>query len=124
MTPVTDLETGGGHNEAMNGKYTFIADLVKEVTIPENGILSRTLHNDERSKVLVFGFAAGQELSAHTAPMPAILYFVDGEASVKLGGDLHEARAGTLVHMPPLLEHGIVAKTPVVMALIMLKQRG
>ncbi|MCW5977543.1 MAG: cupin domain-containing protein [Bryobacteraceae bacterium] len=108
----------------MHGKYTFIADLVKEVSIPENGILSRTLYNDERSKVLVFGFAAGQELSAHTAPMPAILYFVQGEATVKLGTDLHEAGPGALVHMPPLLEHGIVAKTPVVMALIMLKQQG
>lgn len=102
--------------------YTLIGDVLKEVTIPENGILSRTLQNDDRSKVIVFGFAAGQELSAHTAPVPAILYFVQGEATVKLGSDTHEAQAGTLVHMPPLMEHGILAKTPVVMALIMLKQ--
>ena len=106
----------------MNPNYTFITDLLQEVTIPENGILSRTLQNDERSKVIVFGFAPGQELSAHTAPVPAILYFVQGEATVKLGNDTHEARQGSLVHMPPLLEHGIVAKTPVVMALVMLKQ--
>jgi quercetin dioxygenase-like cupin family protein len=106
----------------MTANYTLVSDLAKEVVIPENGILSRTLQNDDRSKVLVFGFAAGQELSAHTAPMPAILYFVQGEATLKLGADTTEAQAGTLVHMPPLLEHGILAKSPVVMLLIMMKR--
>ena len=106
----------------MSTEYTFVADVVKEVTIPENGILSRTLHSDERSKLLLFGFAPGQELSAHTAPMPAILYIAQGEATLRLGGDVREAGAGTLVHMPPLLEHGIQAKTEVVMVLVLLKQ--
>jgi quercetin dioxygenase-like cupin family protein len=100
----------------------FVADLAEEVSIPDNGILSRTLQNDDRSKVIVFGFAAGQELSAHTAPMPAVLYFVQGEARLKLGDEHHEARAGTLIHMPAQLEHGIQAKSPVVMLLILLKQ--
>jgi len=106
----------------MHSAYTFIPDLSGEVTIPDNGILSRTLQNDERSKVVVFGFAPGQELSAHTAPMPAILCFFQGEAALKLGSDTQEVRAGAFVHMPPLLEHGIHAKTPVIMLLILLKQ--
>ena len=108
----------------MEPAYTFIGDLAKEVTIPENGILSRTLHNDDRSKVIAFGFAAGQELSAHTAPMPAILYFVSGEARLRLGDDEMDATAGSFAHMPPQLEHGIVARTPVVMLLVMLKNQA
>lgn len=106
----------------MSTGYTFVADVVREVTIPQNGILSRTLQNDDRTKVLVFGFAPGQELTAHTAPMPAILYIAQGEATLRLGGDVREGRAGTLVHMPPLLEHGIQAKTEVVMVLVLVKQ--
>lgn len=106
----------------MSSEYTFVADVVNEVTIPQNGILSRTLQNDDRTKLLVFGFAPGQELSAHTAPMPAILYIAQGEATLRLGGDVREARGGTLVHMPPLLEHGIQAKTEVVMVLVLIKQ--
>ena len=101
--------------------YTFIPDLAREVQIPENGILSRTLHNDDRLKVVIFGFAPGQELSAHTAPMPAVIQILEGEASLTLGDDQRDARAGTLVHMPPDLRHGIVAKTPVVMILYLLK---
>ncbi len=105
----------------METAYTYVADLLSEVTIPENGILSRTLHNDERVKVLVFGFAPGQELSAHTAPMPALLYFAQGEATLTLGGDTRPARPGTLVQMAPMVEHGIRAETPVVMLLVLVK---
>jgi len=47
--------------------YRFIADLRAEAQVPPDGILSRTLHNDEQLKVVLFGFAAGQELSEHTA---------------------------------------------------------
>lgn len=102
--------------------YQLYSDLVAEVTIPENGILSRTLYADDHVKVLVFGFAAGQELSAHTAPMSASLHILSGEAELTLGDDKVAARPGTWVRMPPQLTHGIVAKTPVVMLLEMYKQ--
>jgi quercetin dioxygenase-like cupin family protein len=105
----------------MNSTYTFLPDLAKQVEIPKDGILSRTLHNDSKLKIIVFGFDKGQELSAHTAPMPAVLFFLQGEADLRLGEDKMEARAGALVHMPPQLTHGILAKTPVVMLLMLLK---
>lgn len=64
--------------------YTFLADLHEEFAPPEDGILSRILHKDEKVNVTLFGFSAGQELSAHSAPTPAILYFLDG-AAVRMG---------------------------------------
>jgi quercetin dioxygenase-like cupin family protein len=100
-------------------QYTLYRDLIAEVQIPENGILSRTLHNDDQVKVVIFGFAPGQELSAHTAPMAASLYFVQGEARVTLGEDVSDLKAGAFVHMPPQLPHGILARTPVVKLLTM-----
>ena len=99
----------------------YFRDLREQAKVPENGILSQTLQNDDRTKVILFGFAAGQELSAHTAPFPAMLTFLKGEASLKLGGEEQEAGEGTFVHMPPLLEHGIKARTDVVMLLTMIK---
>jgi len=106
----------------MADNYTFLPNLLDEVQVPENGILSRTLQNDEKSKIVAFGFAPGQELSAHTAPMPAVLYFVQGEAELTLGEDRMEAQAGAVVHMKPQLEHGIRAKSPVIMLLVLIKQ--
>jgi quercetin dioxygenase-like cupin family protein len=105
----------------MTTMYTHFSDLAKEVQPPDKGILSRTLFNDERLKVVVFGFAQGEELSEHTASMPAILHFLQGEATVTLGDDRHEAKHGTWVHMPTGLRHSIQAKTPVVMLLMLLK---
>ncbi|MCU1238872.1 MAG: hypothetical protein JWP63_6839 [Candidatus Solibacter sp.] len=105
----------------MTDIYTFVPDLVDKARVPENGILSQTLHSDEKSKVILFGFAPGQELSAHTAPFPATLTFLKGESTLKLGADEQEAIAGTFVFMPPNLQHGIKAKTGVVMLLTMIK---
>lgn len=101
---------------------TYISNnLAAEVTIPENGILSRTLCNDDSLKVVIFGFAQGQELSAHTAPMPATIQILSGEATLTLGSEKVEAVAGTFAFMPPFLNHAILAKTPTVMLLSMIK---
>jgi quercetin dioxygenase-like cupin family protein len=106
----------------MNSPYTYITDLLEQIPeIPTDSIISRTLHNDDEVKAILFAFAEGQELSEHTAAMPAMLYFVRGDADLTLGDDLQAARAGTWAHMPPHLPHSIVAKTPVVMLLLLLK---
>ncbi len=105
----------------MNVPYTYFADLAKQVEMPSDGTLSRTLLNDEQTKIVLFAFSAGQELSEHTSSMPAILHIVSGEANVTLGHNQIAARAGGLIHMPAGLPHAIRAETPVVMLLILLK---
>lgn len=101
--------------------YTHILDLAQAAEPPADGILSRTLFQDEHVKAVVFGFGQGQELSEHTAAKPAMLFFVKGEASLGLGEDVQPAQAGTWVHMPANLKHSIRARTPVVMLLLLLK---
>ena len=105
----------------MKSDYTYIADLAKQVDIPTDGILSRTLFSDEHVKVLAFGFDAGQELSEHTVSTPAILHIIQGEADLTLGDDSMEATAGAWVHLPPNLRHSVHAKTPVVMLLLLME---
>lgn len=102
--------------------YTHMLDLAKEAEPPADGILSRTIFQDDQMKAVVFGFGQGEELSEHTASMPAILHFVSGEASLTLGEDSVEAQTGTWVHMPANLKHSVQTKTPVVMLLLLLKK--
>ena len=101
--------------------YVFVADLQKEIVLPEKGILSQVLKNDNNVNVTLFGFSAGEELSGHSAPTPAVLYFLEGEAEVKLGEDTVQAQAGSFVYMPPMLHHGISAKSPLRMLLVQMK---
>ena len=105
----------------MTTPYTHFLDLAKETQPPDKGILSRTLFNDDRLKVVLFGFGQGEELSEHTASMPAVLHFLQGDASLTLDEDSVEAKPGTWVHMPKGMRHSIQAKTPVVMLLLLMK---
>lgn len=100
---------------------TTFDNLAARVEIPADGTISTTIYQDDHLKVVLFGFAAGQELSEHTASMAAVLHFVQGEAHVTLGEHAMEAQANTWIHMPPRLPHSITAKTPVVMLLLLLK---
>jgi quercetin dioxygenase-like cupin family protein len=101
--------------------FTWIPDLAQEVTAPPDGIVSRAIFQDDRLRVVAFGFGAGQELSEHTATKDAMLYFVVGDAQVGLGDSTRDARAGTWIHMPANLKHSIKANSPTVMLLVLLK---
>jgi quercetin dioxygenase-like cupin family protein len=103
--------------------YKFLTNLQEELALPDKGILSHVLQKDDHVNVTLFGFSAGEELSSHSAPTPAILYFLEGEANVQLGQDTVLAQAGSFVYMPPMLPHGILAKTPVRMLLVQVKPR-
>ncbi len=103
---------------------TFLLDLASEAVPPEDGILSRTIHQDDHLKVVLFGFSAGQELSEHTASVPAVIQIVKGEGTLTLGTDEHEIQAGSFAHMPARLRHAVRARTPMVMLLLMLKSAG
>jgi quercetin dioxygenase-like cupin family protein len=101
--------------------YALTPDVFTEVEIPAKGIISHTVFNDDQVKLILFGFAPGQELTAHTAPMPATMLFLQGEANLTLGTDKMDVSPGALIHMQPNLTHGIVAKTPLRMLLTLVK---
>lgn len=98
------------------------ADLLAAIEVQSASIVSRPLHDDAQSKVILFAFDSGQELSEHTAAIPAIMHFLSGEAEVLLGTEWTTAATGTWIRMDPRLPHAIRAKTPVIMLLTLLKQ--
>lgn len=100
---------------------TSYADLAAELEIPADGTLSKTVYADDRVKVVLFGMDAGQELSEHTAAMPAIIQVIRGSARLTLGGEALAARAGSWAHMPARLPHSVLAEAPLVFLLTMLR---
>ncbi|GIV89901.1 MAG: cupin [Chloroflexus sp.] len=101
--------------------FATVYHLIDQINIPEDGIISRTIYQDATIKAVLFGFAAGQELSEHTAALPAIMHILQGEARITLGEEVVEARPNMWVHMPARLPHSLQARTPVVMLLLLLK---
>ncbi len=102
-------------------ELAHLVNLAESVVPPADGIVSRTIFQDDRLKVVLFGFGAGEELSEHTASKPAVMHFLSGEAAVTLGGETVTAQAGTWIHLAAGLMHAIHAKQPTVMLLLLFK---
>jgi len=108
----------------MKNNYQAIQALQDEIEqIPSDSIVSKTIQNNEHIKSVIFGFASGQELSEHTAAIPAIIHVLQGELQIQLGDDQIVAQPGTYLYMDPKLPHSIKAKQPAKMLLILIKQK-
>lgn len=101
--------------------YTLIADVGSEVEVPADGTLSRVLYKDDRVRLVAFGFDTGQELTEHTAAVPALIQVERGRFALTLGEDHAEIGPGAWVRMDPHLPHSLRALEPSVMLLTMLK---
>jgi len=100
--------------------YTLIPNVSELVQdMQPDSIISRTFLSAEPLKAVFFGFDAGQSLSEHTSNKAAILHILEGEGTITLGGDSHQATAGTWIYMPPNLKHSVQAETPLKMLLLM-----
>lgn len=101
--------------------YFYIADLAAQLPeIPPDSIVSRTFYADDRLKAILFGFAAGQELSEHTSARPAVLHILQGQARLTLGGEAFVVGPGAWAHMALHVPHSVYAETAVVMLLYLL----
>lgn len=81
------------------------------VSIQPEATVSRTVMRTEGGNVVLFAFDSGQELSEHTAAMPAFIQVLRGRLLVN-GGDL--------VYLPTRLPHAVKALEPSVMMLTMI----
>ncbi|MCI0521258.1 MAG: cupin domain-containing protein [Chloroflexi bacterium] len=108
----------------MDKPYFFLPDLASHLTdIPADSIISRSIYQDDQVKIILFRFATGQELSEHTASIPAIIHILDGEATLTLGADSFQVASGAWAHMEANLPHSILAKTPTTMLLAMVRKK-
>jgi len=86
-----------------------VISLANETRFAPNGIVSRTLLRTENSRVVLFGFAEGQELTEHTSTQHATIQILSGECEFHLAGQPHALKAGDLLSMPPNLPHAVKA---------------
>jgi quercetin dioxygenase-like cupin family protein len=100
--------------------YTLIDLPAISPQVPQDSIISRQVYRDAQINVTLFVFAAGQELTEHTAAFPAMLHFLEGEGELTLGEDTVAIKPGLWVHMPAHLPHSLTARTRVAMLLTLL----
>jgi len=105
----------------VDSKSEGIISLAKETQFAPNGIVSRTLLRTPTVRVVLFGFAEGQELTEHTSTQQALIEILSGECEFSLSGKPHNLKAGDFVHMPPNLPHAVKATKQFSMLLTLFK---
>jgi len=105
----------------MNQNDYQIRQLVDEIQPPVTGKQSIVLLDDDKSKVVLFAFAAGSGLSEHVAPYPATIQIIKGEASLTFADASVYGKPGTWIHMAAKTRHSIMAKSAVTMLLALVK---
>jgi quercetin dioxygenase-like cupin family protein len=98
-----------------------IADLQAMTEVADKGIVSKSIVENEHHKLIHFTFAPGQELSEHTASVPAAIQILEGRGMVVLDGTAHEATPGMLFYMPAEMRHAVRASEDLVMLLTMFR---
>jgi quercetin dioxygenase-like cupin family protein len=105
----------------MGADKPVVADLEAMVDVADKGIVSKAIVDNEHHKLIHFTLAAGQELSEHTASVPAAIQVLQGRGTVVLGGEQHEGRPGMLYYMPAEVRHAVVADEDLVFLLTMFR---
>jgi len=88
----------------------------------DSGIVSRPLLDAGRTRVVLFGFAAGQELTEHATPARAVIQMLSGRAEWTLGKEKRTLAAGDLLHLPPGQPHAVQAVEPFSMLLTLARE--
>jgi len=98
-----------------------VVSLAGETKFAPNGIVSRTLLRTANARVVLFGFAAGQELTEHTSTQHAVVQILSGECEFALAGQPQILKSGDLLYLPPNLPHAARATTQFSMLLTLTK---
>lgn len=96
-------------------------NLEQSVEYAGAAVVSKTLLKKETGNITLFAFDRGQGLSEHTAPFDAVVYILDGEARIAIGGDPQTVSAGQMLIMPANLAHALHAEVPFKMLLVMIR---
>lgn len=86
-----------------------VLSLFAETQFAPNGIVSRTLLRTGNSRVVLFGFAEGQELTEHTSTQNAVIQILCGECEFSLAGRKNTLKTGDLLYLPARLPHAVRA---------------
>ena len=103
----------------IRGKSLKATELVQTQA---GAVVSRTLVQKKSGTLTLFAFDTGQALSEHTAPFDATVVVLDGEADITISGHVHPVKKGDLLIMPANEPHGLKARTPFKMMLVMIRE--
>ena len=100
-----------------------VSGLAEALPITPSATTSRTLVDNDRVRVVVFAFDAGEQLTEHTAAMPVIVQLLTGSMRFDVAGRSHDLVAGDCVYLAASEPHSLEASEPSLLSLVMVRSR-
>jgi quercetin dioxygenase-like cupin family protein len=95
--------------------------LIDSISYQNGSIVSRQIIKKPNGNITLFAFDKDESLTEHTSPYEAVVYIVDGEMEIGIGGKPFRVKAGEILILPPDVPHGLKAAVKSKMLLTMIK---
>lgn len=95
--------------------------LIDAVNYQDGSIVSKQIVKKPNGNITLFAFGKDESLTEHTSPFEAVVYVIDGEMEITIGGNPHNIKAGEYLIMPANVSHGLRAIANSKMLLTMIK---
>jgi quercetin dioxygenase-like cupin family protein len=95
--------------------------LLEMIDYQGGAIVSKQILKKPNGNITLFAFDKEESLTEHTSPYEAVVFMVDGEMEIKIGGKPYNVKAGEMIIMPPDVPHGLKAVQKSKMLLTMIK---
>lgn len=95
--------------------------LIETIGYQNGSIVSKQILKKPNGNITLFAFDKDESLTEHTSPYEAVVYMVDGEMEIKIGGNPYNVKGGEIIVMPADIPHGLKAIVKSKMLLTMIK---
>jgi len=102
-------------------EHIQLQKLIDSINYQDSSIVSKQIIKKPNGNITLFAFDKDESLTEHTSPYEAVVYMVDGEMEIRIGGNPFNVKAGEIIVMPPNVPHGLRASTKSKMLLTMIK---
>lgn len=98
-----------------------LTGVAEELPVTPQATTSRVAVDNEVVRVVLFAFDTGEQLTEHTAAMPALVQLIRGTMRFEVAGETHELTAGDCVYLAAHEPHGLTAHEPCLMSLALVR---
>lgn len=95
--------------------------LADAINFQDCSVVSKQIVKKTNGNITLFAFDKNESLTEHTSPFEAVVYMVDGEMEITIGGNPFNVKGGEMIVMPPNIPHGLKAIVKAKMLLTMIK---
>jgi quercetin dioxygenase-like cupin family protein len=108
---------GDAHTDRPECAQPWVGNLNDLVQFADRGIVSKTLVDCPKVKLVLFGMKTGQSISGHSAGSPATIHVLSGAGTIQLEDTEYEGKAGSIFYLPAGLCHALTSTDDLVFLL-------